>query len=119
MEPAPAPPHRRTVEEAIAQANAKQRIRDARGMRATGVGLLASGAGLLIHPSTWRPYNQMLGVHIHGGPSFTLSLSAIVGGFAIVIGPILFAAGRRRLRRALDAAAGDPMTAPILTQSIP
>jgi hypothetical protein len=108
MEPAPAPAHRRTAEEAIAQANAKERIRNARGMRAMGIWMLLVGISLLTRRSTWRPYNQLLGVHIHGGPSFRLSLGAIVGMLAVVVSPILFVAGRLRLRRALGAAARDP-----------
>jgi hypothetical protein len=112
------PPHRRTVEEAIAQANAKERIRNARGVRAAGGAIFVGGLGLLARPSSWSPYHQILGVHIHGGPSFTLSLSASVGILAVIIGPILYAAGRVLVRRAIDAAERDPVTAPILNSPI-
>jgi hypothetical protein len=121
MEPAPASPpspHRRTAEEAVAQANAKERIRNARGLCATGGVMLLVGVRLLSRWRTWSPYHQALGVHIHGGPSFTLSLGAIGGAFALVVGPLVFLAGRLRLRGAMDTAARDPITAPILRRPL-
>ena len=108
----------RTVEQAIAQANAKERIRNARGLGAAGAGIFFTGITLLMHWSTWRMYNQLVRVHIHGGPSFSLSLGAIVGVLAVATGPIVAIVGGVRLRRALAAAARDPMTAPILSRSM-
>jgi len=116
-EDAAPPPHRRTVAEAIAQADAKERIRTARGVRGTGLTLLVVGVGLLIRPSSWRPYSQAVGVHIHHGPSFTLSFAAIFGGLAAAIGPFVIATGQWLLRRAIRAARNDPITAPILDQA--
>ncbi|MEO8621261.1 MAG: hypothetical protein ABI625_09370 [bacterium] len=110
------PPHRRTVAEALAQADAKERIRTARGVRAAGFSLLVVGIGFLTRPSTWRPYNQAVRVHIHGGPSFTLSFAAVAGVLAAVISPVVIAAGQWLLRRATSAARNDPVTASILDQ---
>ena len=110
------PPHRRTVAEAIAQADAKERIRTSLGVRGAGFALLFFGIGLLTRWSSWRPYNQAVRVHIHGGPSFTLSFAAIVGGFAAVAGPFAIVTGQLLLRRATSLARNDPITAPILDQ---
>jgi hypothetical protein len=107
---------RRTVAEAIAQADAKDRIRTAIGVRGSGVGLLLLGLSLLIRPSTWGPFLQAVGVRIHGGPSFTLSLPAVVGIIAIGLSPFAFATGQWLLTRATAAARGNPMTAPIFEQ---
>jgi len=115
MEPAPARTHRRTVEEAIAQADAKERIRDARQISAAGVSMLFFGILLFprhLHP--WMSDEAVLAVHIHGGPSLTLSLGAIAGILCLIGSPVVFVLGRVRLRRALAAAARDPITAPIL-----
>jgi hypothetical protein len=113
---APTKVHRRTVEEAIAQADAKERIRTARCVRAAGITLLILGVGLLTRPSTWRAYNQAVGVHIHGGRSFTLSFAALAGGLALVISPVVIATGQWLVGRATRAATNDPVTAPILTE---
>jgi drug/metabolite transporter (DMT)-like permease len=114
-----AQPHRRTVAEAIAQADAKDRVRTARGVRGGGIGLAMIGVALLTRPSTWRPYSQAVGVHIHGGPSFTLSFQAVLGILAVVVGPFVIAAGHWLLIRAIDAARRDPITAPIFDQTEP
>jgi hypothetical protein len=108
--------HRRTVEEAVARGDARERIRTAQGVRATGLTLLAGGIGLLSRTSTWRPYNQALGIHIHGGPSFTLSFTALAGGLALVISPMLIVTGQLLLSRATIAAAENPVTATILDE---
>jgi hypothetical protein len=113
---APALVHRLTVDEAIARGNTRERIRTARGVRATGLTLLAGGIGLLSRTRTWRPYNQALGIHIHGGPSFTLSFAALAGGMAVVVSPILIAIGQLLLNRATVAAAENPVTATILNE---
>jgi hypothetical protein len=109
-------PHRRTVEEAIAQADAKERIRTAQGVRGAGLTCFVIGLGLLARPRTWRPDDQAVGVHVHGGPSFTLSFAAIIDVLAVVVSPVLIATGQWLLRRAMSAAANDPITAPILKQ---
>lgn len=106
--------HRRTVEEAIAQADAKERIRTARSVRATGIAFLVGGFGLLTRSSTWRPYNQAIRVHIHGGPTFTLSFAALAGGIAVILGPFVIATGLWLVRRATIAASSNPVTAMIL-----
>lgn len=113
---APAVVPRRTVEEAIARGDVRERIRTARGVRATGLTLLAGGLGMLSRTSTWRPYNQALGIHVHGGPSFTLSFAALAGGIAVVVSPIVIATGQLLLSRATVAAAENPVTATILDE---
>lgn len=118
MEPAPASTHRRTVEEAIAQADAKERIRDARAMSAAAVSMLLIGILLLPkHLQPWMPDDAVVALHIHG-LSMTLSFGAIIGILCVVGSPVVFVLGRVRLRRALAAAARNPITAPILKQPI-
>ncbi len=68
---------------------------------------------MLTRWSTWDPFYQAVGVHIHGGPYFTLSFAAIVGAAAVVAGPFLVIAGQWMLRRAVDAARSNPVTADI------
>jgi len=108
--------HQRTVEEAIAQANAKERIRSALGVRAAGVTATGLGVMLLLRFRTWRPIEQAVSVHVHGGPSLTLSLAAIIGAGAVVAGPIIGVVGHWLLRRATTAARANPVTAGIFDQ---
>ena len=114
-----APVRARTVEEAIARGSARERIRTARGVRAIGVTLLVGGLGLLSRVSTWGRYSQAVGVHVHGGPSFTLSFAAIAGGVAVVAGPIAIGIGQWLVNRATVAAGENPVTASILDEPDP
>ena len=75
-----------------------------------------AGVGLLIRPSSWRPFNQAVAVHIHGGPSFTLSFAASAGILAAIVSPFAIATGQWMLWRATNAARNDPITASVLGQ---
>ncbi len=111
-------PHRRTAVEAVAQANAKERLRTARWVRGASGALFFGGLSALGRRYTWWPSHQVLGVHVHGGPTFTLSLEAILGLLAIAISPIVFAVGNVLLTRATRAIASDPVTAVVLSEPI-
>lgn len=108
---------RRTAAEAIVQADARERIRTARSVRQAGYGFLVISLEFLAGSGAWRPENQFLAVHIHGGPSFTLSVSALIGILALAAGPIAIVTGSVLLRRATDAARRSPVTAQVLAPS--
>lgn len=110
------PPHRRTVAEAIAQADAKERIRTARNVRRAGVALFGLAIVLLIHPTHSLLYDLTIDVHPHGGRSIMLPFAVIAGGLAGLLSPFVIATGQWMLRRATNAARNDPITAPILDQ---
>ena len=96
------------------QADAKDRIRTARALRASGAGLAGLGVALLTRYGTWRPSGEAVLIQIHGGPSFALSLTACFGILAVLAGPLVFAVGHWRLARAIKAAESNPITAPII-----
>ena len=110
----PLPSHRRTVAEAIAQADAKERIRTARNVRRAGVSLVGLAIVLLIHPKRSLLYDLAVDVHAHGGQSFRLSFAVMLGAVAGVLSPFVIATGQWMLRRAISAARNDPVTATIL-----
>jgi hypothetical protein len=106
-------PQRRTVEEAIAQADAKDRIRTASSVRSTGVAVAVLGASLLSRPRAARSLSQAINAVIHHGPSVALATSAVFGLIAIIAGPVTIVAGIWLLRRANAAARANPVTAVI------
>jgi len=112
-------PHQRTVEEAILQANAKDRVRTARQIRRGGLAIAAGGAYLLSR-IWWRSFGvPRVQVHVHGGPTFILDVYTIVGIGCLVAGPIVAVAGHWMEQRALRAARSNPITAVIFGQSAP
>lgn len=110
------PPHRRTVADAIAQADAKERIRTARNVRRTGVALLGCAVLVLIHPTHSLLYEIGVEVHPQAGRSFMLPFVMVLGGLAGALSPFVIATGQWMLRRATSAARNDPITASILDQ---
>lgn len=76
------------------------------------------GVAALTRPRTWSVYSQMFGVHIHAGPSISLSIEAVAGIAAVVAGPIIALVGNRQYARAVSAAAADPVTAVVLTEPV-
>ena len=112
------PTQRRTAEEAVMQADAKDRIRTARSLRASGAGLAGFGVASLTWSGTWSPSSQAVLIQIHGGPSFTLSFTALLGILAVVVGPLVVAVAHWRLARAIKAAESNPITAPIIHLSL-
>jgi hypothetical protein len=112
---APSPP-RRTVAEAIAQADAKERIRTARNVRRTGLTLFGFAVLFLVNPRRSLLYSLIVTVRPPGGRSFLLPLPVILGGLAGVLSPFVLATGQWMLRRATNAARNDPITAPVLDQ---
>jgi hypothetical protein len=110
---------RRTAAEAFAQAEAKARIRTAVAVRRAGLFMPLIGVAALLRFRTWLPWYQVLGVHIHGGPSFRLSLNAIVGIVAIVLSPVVFMTGAWLRRRAIQMARRDPVTAAVVDELMP
>src|SRR2546422_540397 len=96
-------PSRRTAAQAVQQADAKDRIRTARSVRATGPTLIVGGLGLLVRPETWRR-------------PFATSLSGVLGLTCLVLGPVAFAVGSALLRRATARAQANPVTAEIFSQ---
>lgn len=78
--------------------------------------MLVGGGALLRRPSTWGRYTQALGVHVHGGPSFTLSFAAVAGGVAVVIGPVVIAVGQWLVNRTTTTVRNDPVLSTILTE---
>jgi hypothetical protein len=110
------PAHRRTLEEALAQADAKERIRNARGVRAVGQMVFVIGVYLLSRWSRWHHYNSIgfggtiLRVGIHHWRSFDLSLGQVIGIPCLIAGPIMMLVGARLLERANQAALRNPVT---------
>ena len=112
-------PHQRTVEEAILQADAKDRVRSARQIRHAGLGIAASG--LFLFSRIWKRsiFFPSLQVHVHGGPTFVLNDYAMAGIVCLVVGPIVAITGQWLEQRALRAARSNPITAVIFSQPAP
>jgi hypothetical protein len=111
------PKHLRTAAEAVAQADAKYRIRAARGLRFTGGLTLAFGIAL-IGRSPWARYSQAFAFRRPDGSTFSLSLGAVIGFIAIPLGLILMAAGYVLLRRAIAKARANPITAGVIDEAL-
>jgi len=112
-------PHQRTVEEAILQADAKDRVRTARQIRRAGLASAAGGLYLLSRV-WWRSfYYPRLQLHVHGGPTFVLNVYAIVGIGCVGVGAIVAITGHWLEQRALQAARSNPITAVIFGQPAP
>jgi hypothetical protein len=112
-------PHQRTVEEAILQADAKDRVRTARHVRRAGLTIAAGGLYLLSRV-WWRAlYYQRLQVHVHGGPTYVLNVYSVVGIGCVIVGPIIALVGHWLEQRALQAARSNPITAVIFRQAAP
>jgi hypothetical protein len=104
--------HRRTAEEAVAQADAKARIRTAMGVRTGGVGLLLAGLGALARSSRRYLFYHHARFPIRAGHSSSLPY-AIFGLGAVVLSPFVIVAGQLLLTRAIAAARGNPVTAEV------
>ena len=76
------------------------------------------GLAALTRPLRWSAYSQMSGVHVHAGPSISLSIEAVAGIAAVVAGPIIALVGNRQYARAVSAAAADPVTAVVLIEPV-
>jgi hypothetical protein len=72
--------------------------------------MLGFAGWMLTRWTTWSSYHQAVGVHIHGGPSFTLSFDAVAGVLALALGPFVILAGHLMLKRALGVASSNPVT---------
>lgn len=109
-------PKRRTAAQAIAQADAKFRISCAISIRGTGVAMIVAGTMMLSRPSAWGRGHQAVRIHFGNVGPFVVSLAAIIGTCALILGPLIAAFGHWRVRRAIDAARADPVTASVLDQ---
>jgi hypothetical protein len=110
--------HLRTAAEAVAQADAKYRIRAARGVRFSGGACLAFGIALLIRRSTWTRFSQAFAFTRSDGSTFSLSLGAVIGFIAIALGLVLVGAGFLLLRRAIARARANPVTASVIGEAL-
>jgi hypothetical protein len=112
------PNHLRTAAEAVAQADAKYRIRAARGLRLSGGLTVGFGASLLLRRSTWASYSQAFAFRRTDGSTLSLSLGAVIAFMAIPLGLILIAAGFLLLRRAIAKARANPITAGVISEAL-
>lgn len=71
----------------------------------------------------WTARHWWLGsdvaIHIHGGPTLTLSFMNLAGIGSIIMGPFVYLTGQWMLKRATAAAKSDPITAAIFDQPAP
>jgi hypothetical protein len=111
--------HRRTAAEAVAQADAKYRIRVARGLRHTGLVVSLVGVWVLVRPRTWAPVSRTIMIaRPGGGLPWALSVLAVIGFVTLVGGPVLSAIGEILLRRAVAAARGNPITSGVVDEAM-
>jgi len=105
----------RSAAVAIAQADAKERIRTARNVRRTGAALFGMAIVILVQPRRSLLYELGVDVNLHGGRSF-MPFLVVLGAVVGVASPFVVAIGHLMLRRATSAARNNPVTAPILDQ---
>lgn len=111
-------PRSRTAAEAVAQADAKYRIRAARGMRFGGNITIIFGVTRLLRRSAWASYNQTFSFTRPDGSRFSMSLEALVWFGAIAVGAIVSLVGFILLRRAVARARANPTTAGVIGESM-
>ena len=92
-------PGKRTARDAVAEANALESARRAQRVRGYGVGAVVGGGFLLLRPFTWAPIEAAIRVHLHSGPTFTLSFAAILGIAGVIGGAISVAVGQVLIHR--------------------